>query len=198
MPYLSRPCGTALWYTVRGYGKIPVLCIAPGGMRSSHPMWDMMPFNPVKDLSGEIFRVIAMDQRNAGRSQPGALGEGWATYAADQLALLDHLGVDRCLTIGSCIGPSYQLRLMKEAPGRFAAAVLMQPIGISHCTTEKPAWEGTNREQTRSWFRLWASQMLADSRATMAELDALNTAMFEDGAAGFCFSVRRHARTRTR
>jgi hypothetical protein len=53
------------------------------------------------------FRVIAMDQRNAGASI-GAIeaDHGWHTYAAVHLALLDHLGTERCHLLGVCIGPS--------------------------------------------------------------------------------------------
>ena len=35
---------------------------------------------------------------------------------------------------GSCIGPSFQLQLMRAAPERFAAAVLLQPIGKRYLT----------------------------------------------------------------
>lgn len=196
MPHLLRPCGARIFYEVRGSGRVPVFCLAPGGMRSSIAMWDAMPWNPWKELSGDHFKLIAMDQRNSTiRSRPNSglanLGIGWQTYADDQLALLDHLGVEKCLTIGSCIGPSYQLRLMQHAPSRFIAAVMMQPIGLCHSSTEKQGWMGTNKVQTRSWFRVWEDEMLAASHATPEELEKLNFNMFEldGGAAGFAFSV---------
>lgn len=187
--FLVRPCGNTIYYTVRGRGRIPVLCISPGGMRSNHEKWKAMPWNPVTQLSGDHFRIICMDQRNAGRSIPGPLGSGWDTYVQDQLAVLDKLGIDRCLTVGACIGPSYQLRLMKEAPERFPAAVMMQPIGIAQATTETPGWVGLNKAQTRAWFQDWANELMADSRATAEELEALNSSMFGEGSAGFAFSV---------
>ena len=47
----------------------------------------------MEHLSGSC-RVIAMDQRNAGESRgPISGNDGWHTYTADQLALMDHLGV---------------------------------------------------------------------------------------------------------
>lgn len=108
----------------------PVLLIAPGGMRSSNDRWSSMPWDPRTALVGS-YRVIGMDQRNAGRSSAPVSGDdGWHTYRADQLALLDHLGVDRCHVIGMCIGGPYVLGLLTAAPDRFASAVLLQPVGI--------------------------------------------------------------------
>ena len=40
MPFVARPCGAAIHFTVRGSGPIPVLLLAPGGMRSHEGQWD--------------------------------------------------------------------------------------------------------------------------------------------------------------
>jgi hypothetical protein len=50
-----------------------------------------------------------MDQRNAGgRSRaPVTAQDGWHSYAADHIALLDHLRIDRCHLFGQCIGGSF-------------------------------------------------------------------------------------------
>src|SRR6266545_1991454 len=94
---------TRLHYEVEGDGY-PVLLLAPGGMRSTIEMWNRMPWNPRSSLR-DWYRVIGMDQRNAGASHaPVRATDGWDTYAQDQLALLDHLGVEQCHLIGMCIG----------------------------------------------------------------------------------------------
>eukprot|EP01062_Namystynia_karyoxenos_P023911 TRINITY_DN19278_c0_g1_i1.p1 TRINITY_DN19278_c0_g1~~TRINITY_DN19278_c0_g1_i1.p1 ORF type:complete len:300 (+),score=77.68 TRINITY_DN19278_c0_g1_i1:84-902(+) len=188
MPILKRPGGVSIFYEVRGQG-IPVLFIAPGGMRSSIPFWEKMPYNPLASLPQSRFCTIAMDQRNAGRSfAPLAAGDGWHTYAGDQLALLDHLGIRRCLLVGSCIGPSYQLRLMRDAPERFPAAVLMQPIGLAEHSTEAEGWRGNNAKQTKFWFDSWADEMQRDGRAERTQLQALQRSMF---GGDFVFSIDR-------
>jgi pimeloyl-ACP methyl ester carboxylesterase len=129
MPTFERD-DLSLYYEETGEG-FPVLLFAPGGMRSAIPFWERSPWNPVEALSPH-FRVIAMDQRNAGRSEgPIAAEDGWHTYTADHLALLDHLGVERCHVLGGCIGGPYCLGVMEAAPDRVAAAVLQQPIGAS-------------------------------------------------------------------
>src|SRR6202022_1562259 len=77
------------------------------------------------------FRLVAMDQRNAGHSRgPLDVDDPWGAYATDQLKLLDHLGIDRFSVMGCCIGGSYILKLIEQAPDRVVAAVLEQPIAV--------------------------------------------------------------------
>ena len=78
------------------YGSgFPLLLIAPGGMRSAASFWESTPWNPITQMQDK-YRVIAMDQRNAGRSNaPISADDNWRTYTADQLALMDHLGCDQ-------------------------------------------------------------------------------------------------------
>lgn len=115
-------------YEEHGSG-FPLLLIAPGGMRSAIDNWGNAPWSPIEQLSG-TYRVIAMDQRNAGSSTAPVSGDdGWATYTGDHLALLDHLGVDRFHVLGMCIGGAYILSLLRHARERVASAVFLQPIG---------------------------------------------------------------------
>ena len=119
----------SIHYDDEGSG-FPVLLIAPGGMRSANALWNDVPWNPRAALSGS-YRVIGMDQRNAGRSTaPVSASDGWPTYAGDQLGLLDHLEIERCHVVGMCIGGPYIMGLLRRAPERFASAVLLQPVGI--------------------------------------------------------------------
>ena len=106
---------------------LPVLLLAPGGMRSAAPWWSRSPWDPRTRLDG--FRVISMDQRNAGSSTaPVRPGDGWSSHTGDQLALLDHLGLDEVDVVGMCIGGPYAVRL--ALAGRVRRAVLFQPIGL--------------------------------------------------------------------
>jgi pimeloyl-ACP methyl ester carboxylesterase len=126
-----------IYYEEFGSG-FPVLCFSPGSLRSQISFWYSSPRDP-KQTPGWMdpttalakdFRVIAMDQRNGGRSR-GPVGpkDGWELYAGDQFALLDHLGIERCHVLGACIGVTFALKMCEMAPHRIASVGLMQPIG---------------------------------------------------------------------
>jgi pimeloyl-ACP methyl ester carboxylesterase len=136
-----------IYYEEHGSG-FPLLLIAPGGMLSTVSFWEKTPWNPITSLS-DRFRVIAMDQRNAGQSSaPITATDSWHVYTSDQLALLDHLGVDRFHVMGMCIGGPYAMGLIERAPQRVASAVLMQPIGLDD-----------NREAFYAMFNSWAEKL---------------------------------------
>jgi pimeloyl-ACP methyl ester carboxylesterase len=136
MPVLNRPDGT-IRYETHGRG-FPVLLFAPGGLRSRLDMWPAPPGGPPRPwvdwtqaLPAAGFTAIAMDQRNAGESRTAIEADhGWHTYAADHLALMDHLGFRQFHVLGGCIGGSFCLKAAQTAPDRVAAAVLQNPIGL--------------------------------------------------------------------
>lgn len=190
MPFVTRPCGARIHYQVRGAGP-PVLLLAPGGMRSCIAGWLNQPYDAWSRLPRAGFRVIAMDQRNGAGLSTGPLSSGWDDFRDDQMAILDHLDIERgCLLVGSCIGPSFQLGLLRAQPDRFAAAVMMQPIGLARHTTEPGVpWEGENTFAAQHWFGGWASEAVRDGLAGRAELSALYESMF--GSRSFVFSTER-------
>lgn len=167
----------SIYYEEHGRG-FPVLLLAPGGMRSNIAFWQRAPWNPIEALS-DGFRVIAIDQRNAGRSvAPVSADDGWHVYTEDQLALLDHLEIERCHLLGGCIGSSFALGLLQAASTRFAAAVLQNPIGLYE-----------NRDAFYALFDDWMAAVRARDTA-LADVDV--TAFRERMYGGdFVFNVSR-------
>src|ERR1700739_3233454 len=89
----------SIYYEEFGSGY-PVLLLAPGGLNSAVELWHRSTWDPTLELA-KSFRVSAMDQRNAGHSHAPITGdEGWPTYAGDQAALLDHLGIETAHIMG--------------------------------------------------------------------------------------------------
>ena len=176
---------TTISYELRGTGH-PLLLLAPGGMRSAAAFWSQQTgqprppwIDPLEELN-DTFQVIGMDQRNAGASlAPISAGDGWDRYREDQLALMDHLGLERFHVMGGCIGSSFALGLCQAEPGRVTAAVLQNPIGLN---------EG-NRSKFNAMFEDWSDQM----RHTHPELDDAAATAFRDRMFGgdFVFAVDR-------
>ena len=110
-----------------------------------------------------------MDQRNTGTSTgPIEEGDGWHTYAADQLALMDHLGIDRFAVLGMCIGGAFILELLETAPERITAAVALQPVG-----------QHDNRDAFRNIFETWRDELAAQHpEADDAAFESLFSALF--------------------
>src|SRR5207245_10793936 len=104
MPSIERN-GASIYYEEHGRG-FPILTFAPAGLQSVIDVWNRpaAPVNPITEFAAG-FRVIVMDQRNAGgRSRaPITAQDGWHTYRDDHVAVLDHLGIDRCHLYGQCI-----------------------------------------------------------------------------------------------
>jgi pimeloyl-ACP methyl ester carboxylesterase len=169
---------TTIYYEARGSG-FPLLLFAPGAMNSAIELWSGATINPL-DVFTEDFRLIAMDQRNAGRSTgPLEVGDPWGAYARDQLALMDHLGIQSFHVMGACIGSSFALKLIEQARHRVVTAVLQQPVGVTE--GNEPLYEAL--------WRGWADQ-LTRSRTDLDpdELEAFGTQMW---AGDFVLSVSR-------
>ena len=118
-------------YEEHGSG-FPLLLIAGGGLNSTiSGLTSGSPFNPIDEFKGE-YRCIASDLRNAVEGQstgPIEIDRPWDSFADDQLGLMDHLGIQKFMVLGFCIGGPLIWNLLRRAPDRIVAAVLAQPSG---------------------------------------------------------------------
>lgn len=109
----------------------PLLATPGGGLNSCMAVWARAVINIPEEFKND-FRIITMDQRNAtgGESTgPVPVDDPWGAFADDQLGVMDHLGIDKFLFFGNCIGGPFAMKLMERAPQRVMAAVLSQPVG---------------------------------------------------------------------
>ena len=119
-------------YEEKGSG-FPLLIIPGGGLNSTIAgLAATHPFNALTEFS-DSFRCIAADLRNApsGKSTgPLEVDRPWDSYTDDHLGVMDHLGIDKFMVMGFCIGGPLIWNLLKRAPNRIVAAVLAQPSGF--------------------------------------------------------------------
>ncbi|MGA5817192.1 alpha/beta fold hydrolase [Kitasatospora sp. NPDC094028] len=127
MPEILRPDGARIHYQVHGEG-FPVLLLAPGGVSSDAASWEAESYHPVRELAAH-FRVIVLDQRHAGASHAPALPFDYAQTAADQLAVLDELGVEQAHLLAAGSGSVHAWRLAHDAPERVRSVVCLRPAG---------------------------------------------------------------------
>jgi pimeloyl-ACP methyl ester carboxylesterase len=165
--------GAHIYYEEFGQG-FPILTFAPAGLASVIAVWSQSsaPINPTTEWAAN-YCVIAMDQRNAGGQSraPITAQDGWDSYTADHIALLDHLRIDRCHLYGQCIGGSFILNLIKAQPERVQSAVLAQPIGrVGAMAAGRPAR-----------FNAWAESRKDHPEATEPVLDAFCRNLYAPG-----------------
>src|SRR5207245_9282920 len=179
MPSIERN-GASIYYEEHGRG-FPILTFAPAGLQSVIDVGNRpaAPVNPITEFAAGS-RVIVMDQRNAGGRSRGPISaqDGWHTYRDDHIAVLDHLGIDRCDLYGQCIGGSFIMSLLKAQPQRISSAVLAQPIGRV----------GAMAPGRSARFDEWAKTLKDHPEATKQVLDAFHQNLY---GPGFLYSVDR-------
>lgn len=74
--------------------------------------------SPAAGPLGADFQVLAFDQRGLGQSDKPRCDYAMADYAADALALLDHVGWERCRVFGVSFGGMVAQELAVTAPER--------------------------------------------------------------------------------
>jgi pimeloyl-ACP methyl ester carboxylesterase len=131
MPFYDKG-DVRIRYEEAGSG-FPLLLIPGGGLNSTIAFFTgHAPFNAIEEFKDE-YHCITMDLRNANGGQssgPLEIDRPWDAYADDHLSLLDHLGIGECLVMGFCIGGPFIWNLLRRAPARIVAAVLVQPSGF--------------------------------------------------------------------
>ena len=129
MPFYEKG-NVRIHYQESGSG-FPLLLIAGGGLNSTIAGLNT-PFDVIGEFKG-TYRCIAADLRNANTGQssgPLEVDRPWDSYTDDHLGVMDHLGIDRFMVMGFCIGGPFIWNLLRRAPNRIVAAVLAQPSGF--------------------------------------------------------------------
>jgi pimeloyl-ACP methyl ester carboxylesterase len=172
-------------YVEAGAG-FPLMLLPGGGLNSTIAFFTgNSPFNAIEEFKGE-YRCITADLRNAPAGQstgPVEVDRPWESYADDQLGLMDHLGIDKFMVMGFCIGGPFICSLLKRAPNRVVAAVLAQPVGWRP-EMRDPKYPGV-------FWKTWGPALTAQRpEITMPTVEKFVTRMFETDP-DFVFTVTR-------
>ena len=172
-------------YEEAGSG-FPLLVIPGGGLNSTiASLGTIHPFNPMVEFKDE-YRVIAADLRNAKGGQstgPLEADRPWDAYTDDHIGLMDHLGIQKFMVLGFCIGGPFIWNLLKRAGDRVVAAVPVQPSGYRH---EMPNLSYNNN------MKGWGAELCASRpEITMAQVDTFLKNMYTGDRADFVYTVSR-------
>ena len=172
-----------LRYEEAGSG-FPLLVIPGGGLNATISGLANHAFNPMEEFS-DSFRCIAMDLRNANGGQsegPVDVERGWDAFADDQLGLMDHLGIEKFMVMGFCIGGPFCWNLLQRAPHRIVASVMVHPSGFR---SDQPDIFYQNN------IRDWAPALCEGREdVTMETIDTFLNKMYRENP-DFVFTVTR-------
>lgn len=131
---VERPDGTRIRALVRGSGTSTVLLLAPGGAHAGVEHWRTS--HPVAGEEwASTFRSILVDHRWTGSSSTGVVAFDHDLVAADHVAVLDALELDRVHVVGVGVGAAEALALAASAPDRVGALALLDPLVIGNPAT---------------------------------------------------------------
>jgi pimeloyl-ACP methyl ester carboxylesterase len=131
MPFYENGA-TRIHYEETGSG-FPLLIIPGGGLNASIAGLATHDFNPLEEFQ-DTHRCIAIDPRNSNggdSSGPLEVDRPWDAHADDQIGLMDHLGIDKFMVMGFCIGGPFIWNLLSKISDRIVAAVLVHPSGYN-------------------------------------------------------------------
>src|ERR687887_1770569 len=161
---------TRLHVTERGTGAL-ALFVLHGGPGLDHTM-----FGSYLDALGDLCRLLLVDERSTGRSEPSA-PESWTLerHAADVEALAAALGVERYAVLGHSYGALIALQHAVDFPGRPVGTVVSSGVPdsryLEEVQHELDTFEPIElREQVKaSWAREAEARTQEDMAAIMVD-----------------------------
>ena len=153
MPYARGTDGVRIHYEVLGRRSSPVVLMIQGLGADKHG-WDMQRY-----LLSLRYRVVAFDNRGAGRSDKPFSAFSLEQMADDALAVLDACQVDRAHVVGASMGGALTMLLALRHPERVQSITLV-------CTA------GRNHQWRRELLESWAAAATEQGMGAMSGLAA--------------------------
>ncbi len=168
MASITRADGGRIYYDEAGDGP-PLLLFC--GMISVRQIWAP----DVPELS-QHFRLIMIDNRESGESDPETADYTMADMARDGVTLLDALKIDRAHVLGHSMGGFIALHLAVDHPARIDRLVLVSTTAATGVALDRPAphlesknWIADPVERSRRQLRSAAAPGYFDAHPDQLE-----------------------------
>ena len=116
MPYVNRN-GVNIYYETYGRG-FPIVFLHPFSTNGS--IWTFQTY-----AFAQTNQCVAIDERGHGRSDKPQQGYAIKEMAADVIAVLDALKIDKAVFVGNSIGGMITMQVNLDAPDRVAGNVIV-------------------------------------------------------------------------
>ncbi|MGY2066292.1 alpha/beta fold hydrolase [Blastococcus sp. SYSU DS0619] len=193
--------GTELWVEeCGGPAGTPLLLIM--GANASGVVWP----DELVDRLGAVHRVVRYDHRDTGRSTAGYAVRPYAIrdLAADAVAVLDALGIDRAHVVGMSMGGTLVQLLLLDHPGRLRSATVFatSALGAGHPGGTGPAelpppdarllamWETMGERRDRAAELAWRVEHWRLLNGDVVPFDAAEFGALEERVAAHSGSWR--------
>lgn len=161
---------TECWANVRGlrmryldWGGEGAPILALHGLASSAHWYDI-----VAPLLRDRYRIIAPDQRGHGKTTQATDGYGWHSVAADAVALLDAVGIERAAVMGHSWGGNVAVGVAAHFPERVSALVMIDGGFFSPQMLPGATWEAFSQRLAPRDVSGTRAEFLARMRAQLA------------------------------
>jgi 3-oxoadipate enol-lactonase len=178
-----------LFFETDGAGEPLLLLMGLGG---EHHGWDLVR----RDLARR-YRLVLLDNRDAGASDEARGPYGIGEMAADALGVMDHLGIERFHVVGASMGGAIAQQLALQAPTRIATMTLVSTWGRTDAflravfTSWRRMAERLGPDELLAALAPWAfTHRFLESPS--AEVVALQAAFRERGVLGSVLAYQRH------
>ncbi len=154
----ARNDDVTLAWMASGEGALDLVFI-PGFVSHVEHFWEEPGLAAFFERLGRFARVIVMDRRGCGLSDPRAPGLTLDDEARDVLAVLDAAGSERAVLFGFTMGGAVAVRAATLAPERVQALVLYAAM-VSMVGDEELVWANTPEQSDATWVDMaerWGS-----------------------------------------
>ncbi len=157
--YVERD-GVSLFFEVFGEHEPTVLLLPAWSIIHSRHWKTQVPY------LARHFRVVTFDGRGNGRSSRPSGADSYldTEFAADALAVLDHLGVERSVLVGVSRGAYWALLLAGHHPDRVLGIVALAPSVFVDDSDDDPASFFNPPEDTQGWKKFNQHHWRANQR----------------------------------